>query len=218
MARRRIAAALAVLAVLAVLVPGGDARAEDSTETRLRDALRQAISQQRGLEDERARLQARLDEQDRLIQALKAQAEAPAARTVSRDGGIGPAGREILGRMEAEFNHRLAQQNETIGKAAEALEKWKKAYEQAVATAKATEAERAKLAEDSGGLRQKVETCTAKNVELYKVGTEILDRYAAMDLADALGDREPFFGFKRVELQTLVQDYQDQLISQKAIP
>lgn len=214
MTRRPI---LLTLAVLALLAPGGVARSDDGPETRLREALRQAISQQRGLEDERVRLQARLDEQERQIQALKLQAEA-AGKVPARDGGLGPAGREILGRMEAEFNRRLAQQNETIARAAETLEKWKAAHQQLAAAAKAQETERTRLAEEGAALRQRAEGCAAKNVELFKVGSEILDRYAAMDLTDALANREPFLGFKRVELQTLVQDYQDRLLSQKETP
>ena len=55
------------LAVMTVWA--GTVRADESTETRLREALRQAITQQRALEDSQAQLQARVSEQDKLVVA-----------------------------------------------------------------------------------------------------------------------------------------------------
>jgi len=209
---RRLLSLIAAALVLSGLVPGG-ARASDDTETRLRDALRSAIAQQRALEDERAQLQAKNAENQKIIETLKAQLDSRPApnRVVTSD-------RAILDRMEAEFNRRLAANAETVAKASESLEKWKSAYQEAVAVARAKEAERAQLAGQSDSLTRRAESCEAKNVALYKVGAEILDRYAAQDLADTLIGHEPFIGVKKVELQTLVQDYQDKLIDQKAAP
>lgn len=56
-----------------------------------------------------------------------------------------------------------------------------------------------------------LQACNAKNVELIKVGYEILDRYKRADLDDVLARKEPFTGLKRVQIQNLAQDYEDQL-------
>ncbi|SEH65962.1 hypothetical protein [Magnetospirillum fulvum] len=208
--RRSLSLAAAAL-VLSGLIPGG-ARASDDTESRLRDALRSAITQQRALEDERTQLQAKNAENQKLIETLKAQLDShPASgRTVTAD-------RAILDRMEAEFNRRLAANSETVAQAIAAQEKWKSAYQEAVAVARAKETERAHLAGQTETLIRRSESCEAKNAALYKVGAEILDRYAARDIAETLLDREPFLGVKKVELQSLVQDYQDKLLDQKAV-
>jgi hypothetical protein len=54
-----------------------------------------------------------------------------------------------------------------------------------------------------------------KNLELFKTGNEILDRYEKFSLGDALGAKEPFIGITRVKLQEFVQDYKDKLTAQK---
>lgn len=56
-----------------------------------------------------------------------------------------------------------------------------------------------------------LQACNAKNVELIKVGYEILDRYKRADLDDVLARKEPFTGLKRVQVQNLAQGYEDQL-------
>lgn len=171
------------------------------TETRLRDALRQAITQNRALEDSQAKLQARLAEVEKQNEALQAQPRGP--------------DKEAVERMEAECNQRLTEQNEALARAGETLDKWKAAYEEAAGVARAKEAERAQLAARLEGLSQQATACEAKNAELFRVGNEILDRYAAVGVADVLSAKEPFLGFKRVELQNLVQDYQDKILDQK---
>ncbi|WP_146002681.1 hypothetical protein [Telmatospirillum siberiense] len=204
----RVRAALAALLFLAA----GPAWADEATETRLRDALRQAITQQRSLEDSSAQLQAKVSDQDKLIAALKAQLD-------QKKPAAGPAvDRAEAERMAAEFNRRLAAENEQARQMGETLEKWKAAYNQAAEVARAREAERARLAGAVEGLTKRGETCEAKNALLFKVGNEILDRLKDVDVAEAIAAHEPFVGTKRVELQSLAQDFQDKLLDQRAGP
>lgn len=203
---KTLAFLLAVLTVVAA-VP---ARADEATETRLRDALRQAIAQQRSLEDSSAQLQARVSDQDKLIAALKAQAE-------QRKPAAGPAvDQGAVERIAEEANRRITAQNEALAKAGETLEKWKAAYEQAATIAKAKEAERARLAQQMDGLTKKTEACVAKNEAMFKAAGEVLDHLKAISVADAIEAHEPFVGTKRVELQTLAQDDEDKLLDQRA--
>lgn len=207
-----------VAAALIALAPA-HAVAQESTEERLREALRSATIQQRALEDERTRLQAQNAEYERLIQALQAEVAArpdPAA----------------VAAMEVDFNSRLETKTEAIsqlgghldqlrgnlGQLSENLENWKAAYEEAANIARTTEAARAQLEAQNVVLTERATSCEVKNAELFNVGNEILDRYSGVSLADTLAIREPFVGFKRVELQNLVQDYQDKLLDQRVTP
>ena len=204
-------AALVVTALLPAPAFGAD-----TTDERLREALRSATIQQRALEDEVVRLRAQNAEHESTIQALQ---EEIAAR-------IAPA---VVERMEVEFNERLATKNEVIDRLSEHLEqfrssiaqltenleKWKAAYQEIAEVARTKEAARVRLVGENATLSERVTVCEAKNVELFKVGSELLDRYANVDLADVMEIREPFLGFKRVELQNLVQDYQDRLLDQQ---
>ena len=201
--------------VVTALLPA-PAFGTDTTDERLREALRSATIQQRALEDEVVRLRAQNAEHESTIQALQ---EEIAAR-------IAPA---VVERMEVEFNERLATKNEVIDRLSEHLEqfrssiaqltenleKWKAAYQEVAEVARTKEAARVRLVGENATLSERVTVCEAKNVELFKVGSELLDRYANVDLADVMEIREPFLGFKRVELQNLVQDYQDRLLDQK---
>jgi hypothetical protein len=218
------AIALAVL-VLAATSGRGHA-AESDTETRLREALRASITQVRSLEDERAALLARQAEADKRLDALRQEVEALNRQLAERPQGARtperPARDDRIVALNAqyeqavaEFNRRLVAQNDAIAKQGETLEKWKAAYNEAAGLARSREAERAKLAEQVTGLDQRAGACVAKNLELFNVASDILGRYAAMDLGDVLAAREPFIGLKRVELQNLVQDYQDKLLDQK---
>lgn len=191
---------LIAAACLSMPLWGGTAWADEATEARLREALRTAISQQRASEDERTRLTARAAEQEKQIQALKADAE----------GKV-----QALERMEAEFNRILAQKGAAIADLNVSLGKWKTAQQEAAELARAKEAARVQLAALGARLTERAEACETKNAELFSVGNEILDRFASQDLGDVLAGKEPFLGLKRVELQNLVQDYQDKLLDQK---
>ncbi len=77
------------------------------------------------------------------------------------------------------------------------------------------EAERAKAAAQIIKLDRIVADQQIKNVQMYKVGTEILDRYEKFGLGEAILAREPFVGMTRAKFQTLMQDYQDKLVDQR---
>src|SRR4029077_5231436 len=103
-----------------------------------------------------------------------------------------------------------AQQKE-LADTKEALAKWKAAFDQLTADAKKSESERARLAGENVLLQRKVEDRERKNLELWRLGNEILTRYEKFGLGDALAAREPFTGVSRVKLENLVQDYKDKI-------
>ena len=87
---------------------------------------------------------------------------------------------------------------------------------QAAELARNKETERAKLADEARiELERLVADRQAKNLALYKIASEILQRYEQFGLGDALRAREPFVGITRVKLQNLVQDYQDKLLNER---
>jgi len=97
----------------------------------------------------------------------------------------------------------------------EALAKWKAAFDQLTTDAKKSESERVRLAGENVLLQRKVEDRERKNLELWRLGNEILTRYEKFGLGDALAAREPFTGLSRVKLENLVQDYKDKIDDQR---
>jgi len=59
--------------------------------------------------------------------------------------------------------------------------------------------------------RQRLTACQASNGELYRVGGEILERYQRKSCTDSLLQAEPFTGLKRVEIENMVEDFQEKL-------
>ena len=53
---------------------------------------------------------------------------------------------------------------------------------------------------------------------MYRLGNEVLDRYAQFGLGTAISAREPFVGITKVKFQTLLQDYQNKLTDQTIKP
>jgi hypothetical protein len=57
----------------------------------------------------------------------------------------------------------------------------------------------------------------AKNTQLMKVGRELLRRYEGVSFGDIAVINEPLIGARRVEVQNILQDYDDKLLEQKVI-
>jgi chromosome segregation ATPase len=188
-----------ILAVVAAIAPC-DGHAESEID-RLRDALRQAIRQTRALEDQHAALQARKIESDRELERLKSQIE-------EGRNAIKTAEKERADAVN-EFNHRLDERNDV-------LEKWKSAYEEAAAVARTKDAERAKFESESKSFKASAKACAARNIKLVEVGNELLARIDGVELGNIVGGHEPLIGFKRVEIQNFLRDYQDKILEQRA--
>ena len=192
---RLILGALCLLGAGAVLAadPG------PSAETQLRDRLRATLLQLRTAESERAALQAAqvqwTDEKSKLaerVEALTKQINANKQTLVVVDG----------------LKLQVERQGKELAQLKEAVETGRQAAE----VARTKEAERAKVVEEVvTGLERLVADRQAKNLALYQLANEILQRYEKFGLGDALTAREPFTGITRVKLQNLVQDYQDKL-------
>jgi chromosome segregation ATPase len=196
----RVVPALALLLTAAMCC--GEARADAETD-RLREALRNAITQTRTLEDARAALQAKLADAEKDRAALKAQVDAARAQTRQLE-------KEQREAVE-QFNQRLTERDET-------LDKWKSAYEEAANVARTKDAERAKFEGEATAYKASTKNCLDKNVQLMKVGRELLHRYEAVNFGDMLVAREPLLGEQRIRIQNLLQDYNDKLLDQKATP
>ena len=199
-----------ILSVLLVTVLTVRAAEADPNEAKLREALKNATLQLRSAETERATLQtsqAALTEEKK---ALEAKFETLRKETVAE--------RATTDKAIAALKADSAAQSAEVAKLKDALEKSDVSLKQATAFGTTKETDRAKLAADLVVLQRKVEDREAKNLALFKTANEILTRYEKFSLGEALAAREPFVGTTRAKLETLVQDYQDKLLDQRAKP
>lgn len=189
------------IAVIVASLASVEASAQSETD-KLRDAVRSLTAQSRSLEDQRASLQGKVAEAEREKAALTAQIATAKAQTKEAE--------KVHREAVDEFNQRLEDRNQT-------LEKWKAAYEEAATVARAKDAERAKFEGEATAYKASTKSCVAKNGQLMKVGRELLRRYEGVSLGDIAVINEPLVGARRVEVQNILQDYDDKLLEQKVI-
>ena len=97
----------------------------------------------------------------------------------------------------------------------QALKQWQAAYQEAADVARAKEGERRTLEGQVAQVSQTLSLCEAKNDKLLTVANDILDLYQSQDFISVWkGSYEPILGLRRVELQNIVQDYQDRILDQ----
>jgi len=190
--------------------------APSNTETRLREALRNTTLQLSDAQNQVVTLQASQTQSDKDNAALKAKIDALTTQiaTLTKQSADDKTASD---KAIADLNTQVADQAGQIARLNQALTEWKNAYNQVAQLATSKEEARTKLALQAALLQRTVDDREAKNIELFKTGSEILTRYEKFSLGEAIGAKEPFIGLNRVKLQELVQDYKDKLLNQTVI-
>ncbi|MEI6065833.1 MAG: hypothetical protein WCP96_00710 [Methylococcaceae bacterium] len=60
-----------------------------------------------------------------------------------------------------------------------------------------------------------LQNCEGKNIKLFEAAKEVLNSYENKSVLDSLLKSEPILQFKSVEMETIIQEYEDKLIKQK---
>jgi len=182
----------------------------NSAEERLRGMLRSTMLQLRDAQNQVATLQSAQAESDKDKKALSDRVDELTKQAA--------ADKDAATKAIADLNSKVTDQSSLITQLKDALDKWKEAYNKAVEVANTKEAQRAKYESQAILLQRRVENDEAKNLALYKLGKEVLDRYEKFGLGTAITAREPFVGTTKVKLENLVQDYSDKLLDQTIKP
>jgi chromosome segregation ATPase len=199
--------------LLAPAALGQDA-GQETTESRLRDALRNTMLQLRDAQGQVATLQASQAQSDQDNAVLKTKVDAlntQIAALIKQSADDKTASDKAI----ADLKTQNAGQATQIGKLNDALAAWEKDDKQYVQLAKDKEAARAQLAVQVILMQRTIDDRETKNLELYDLANEILTRYEKYGLGEALAAKEPFTGLARVRLQELVQDYRDKISDQR---
>lgn len=207
---RRLAAPCSV----ALFLTSAHAAEEADPSQKLREQLRSVLLQLRTAQTDAANAQvAQAAAEQKVAESAKAikDLEARNAKLV-KDGNEEKAAAaetiEGLNSKVADHEKRLVQFNE-------ALEKWKAGYQKAAGIARSKEEERAALASEVIVNKRDIADLQRKNVALFNVSNEILDRYEGYALGKALAAREPFIGTTRVKVENLVQGYKDKILDNR---
>lgn len=202
--------------LLTVLMVPNSTRAAEAADPsqKLREQLRATLLQLRSAQTEAANSQAAqaiADTKAKDLAAKLAELEKRNASLAKQSNADKAAAEETI----AKLNNQLAERDKRIAEYKEALEKWKTGYQEAAGIARAKEDERAKLASEAIVLRRTIADRETKNIALFNVSNEILDRFENYALGKALAAREPFIGTTRVKVENLVQGYKDKILDNR---
>jgi Tfp pilus assembly protein FimV len=194
-----------IIGALGLLVSVSTVHAQ-SLEEQLRTQLREARSQLQDVQSQQAQMQSQkvAAEQER-DQARKALEQVQAELAKVHGGSAGNTAALAAARADRQHAEEQARQTQQALTAADAKAKAQESHDSALAT-------------QLGASQQQLETCSAKNQQLYTVGKDILDAYVHIDFGKVLSSRQPFAAKARVRLENAAQGYGDQLYDQRYVP
>jgi colicin import membrane protein len=194
-----------IACALLALLPAAQAQTA-SLESRIRDQLREARTQLQDLQaqqaqwaSEKAALEKERDEARQAAEAALAGAK-KAAGSSPADSRALATERQKREAAEAELQRGKAD----AGATAMAL--------------RTAEAERSRLAKDLEATKGQVDACTARNVQMYRVGQDVISAYENIDMADVVASRQPFAAKARAKLENAAQSFGDRLYEQRFDP
>jgi len=201
--------------LFAALVSGGialghGAAAQENVEDRMRDALRQSVTEMRAAQDQAAQAQADLAKAQADKAALQAQLDAANAKLAAASA-IKPAD---LDAMKVQL--QSAQQ---AGASEQLLNAKLQANLQSVAAAaQAKDAQSQKSAAALKATSVALDACKSANGKLIGVSEDVLHLYESQSFRSLLlKSYEPVIGLWRVKLENLIQDYDDKIQDQAYI-
>ena len=195
----------------AMLCWAGAAHAQDTPEDRLRSALRQSVTEMRAAQDQAAQLQAQLTQAQTDLAALTTRFDADEAKIAQLAGSAKPSD---IKAMQALIDAAKAE-NDGLRQGLAKYQGVVQQDAQAVASARDT----AKQAAD--GLKANthaLETCKATNKKLIDVAEQVLHLYQDRSFLWVLRKSyEPIVGAAKVDLENMVQDYDDKIRDQEYV-
>jgi chromosome segregation ATPase len=195
---------LAALCVVLAAIPG--ARADEAQEARLRDALRQAVSDMRAAQDAEAQATAQAAQLQVDKAALQAQldaAKAALAKSVKADD---------LKKLQDQLSSATAQNAQL----ASSINSYHQAAEQAMRAAETDSQKAGKIVAQN---MRALATCKTANDKIISIAHDVLHLYETQGFRSILlKSYEPLLGTAKVDLENMVQDYDEKINDQEYVP
>jgi len=194
-------------AVLLALGAAQGAAAQESTEDRMRDALRQSVTEMRAAQDQAAQAQAELQKAQADKAALQAQLDAANAKLAAAPA-IKPSDLEALKAQVLSAQQAGTQLQQMNAKLQAGLES-------ASAAAQAKDEQSRKAAAALKAAQSTLDVCKATNAKLIDVSEDVLHLYESQSFRSILlRSYEPVLGLAKVKLENIVQQYDDRIQDQ----
>lgn len=212
-----------VLLLAGCLVCGSALAQQDAAgkqAAREREMLRRAQAAQKQAEDARAAVEAekgKLADQLKDAESRASQVAGTASRERQRADGLQRSLAEVTRSRDA-----LQKDKDDLSARLAEVERQLRETQAELGRTRAALAERdAQLAEATafGKLQDAARTdAERKNVKLYELSRELMERYRTQGFWDVVKRREPFTGLKQVEVENLLEGYRDRADEARVIP
>jgi hypothetical protein len=190
--------------VLLAVFPAAQAQSA-SLESRMRDQLRETRTQLQELQAQQSTWAAEKAALEKERDAAKQ--EAAAAHATKAVPAVSP-----------DSTRELAAERQRREAAEASLQRNKSDAESAGVAMRTAEAERSRLSKELELSHAQVDACTARNVQMYQVGKEVIAAYENIDTTDIVSSRQPFAAKSRVKLENAAQSFGDKLYEQRFDP
>ena len=199
----RLLMLLGLLTLIAASSQAAEKKGGNPAEQKMRETIRNTMIQLRDANAKLATAQSAQSEAEEKVKELQGQLEELTKKS--------SAERKTATETIDDLRTKLASSELQVTHFTESLAKWKLGYAKLAEYAKATEGKRAELASKVILQDRVIADQRVKNAEMYRLGTEVLDRYAKFGLGTAILAREPFVGVTKVKFENLIQEYQNKL-------
>ncbi len=194
---------LGIFTMIASSAPAAEKKGGNPAEQKMRETIRNTMIQLRDANAKLATAQAAQTEAEEKVKELQGQLEELTKKSAAE--------KKTATETIEDLKTKLASSELQVNHLTESLAKWKLGYAKLAEYAKATEGKRAELASKVIVQDRVIADQRVKNAEMYRLGTEVLDRYAKFGLGTAILAREPFVGITKVKFENLIQEYQTKL-------
>lgn len=120
-----------------------------------------------------------------------------------------------LAEEKAALSTQLQQLQAQVAEQTQRIETTEQQLKDAKAELAVNDAQRKKLVSNASAKHQQLVSCEEKNSRLYRYGEDLVGLYSDASAYRKVMREEPFFQFKRVELENLLQDKHTQLLENK---
>ena len=194
--------ALATLA-LGVSVPSiADSPSPQQALLKAQGLLKQLAQQKTSVEVDLAKARAETAAKDQAVNALQADLKDKQQEIVAAQAGLTGATQK-----NTNLESDLTRTKERLAKTEQTLREVVAKYKDKATTLRTTERAKEDLETNLTKTAAELKDSEQKNLALYTLNQQILARYEQKSTWDVLLQKEPLTGIKRVEVETLLQEY-----------
>jgi chromosome segregation ATPase len=202
-ARAGRVAALAIISIAASTADAQTARPAGNANAQAMQQMQQLASERTQLQAENAKLKQELDDAKKKLKSLEADKESLGRKSQGSEAALArlTASNETLNQS---LTQQRARMDELVAK-----------FRETLGTLRETETDRTGIKNQLATRDREFHSCVDKNLALYKVNLEVLDKLEHQGFWSSAAKVEPFTRLKRTQLENLVDEYRGKAEDQR---